>query len=127
VQRVGEKLSDFRPAAEVAAFLCRTLSFKCLLVLLFVPQTKLNVARRALAAAKGELDRLSKENVALMEARGIATAKRDAILQKREEERTKHAQMVHDMTTAFEGLHQRVDGYHGRLRAAIVEAHSTSL
>lgn len=128
VQRVGEKLSDFRPAAEVHPVVLLNFSTPFRFMPVDVaPQTKLNAARRALAAAKSELDRLSKENVALMEARGVATAKRDAILQKREEERRKHAQMVHDMTVSFSALQERVDGYHGRLRTAIVEANTASL
>ncbi len=106
LQRVGEKLSDFRPAAEVCvpawiaysifqwpsthfATLSKDLVLPspCALVpflglLCVALQSKIAASRKALTAAKAELSRVLAENSQLDAARGVAVARRDDILSK---------------------------------------------
>lgn len=86
VQRAGEKLSDFRPAAEVRST-PQTLSSHhrwngLQSLCMYVMQMRVMASKKAVLAAKAELDRLTKENSQLDEARGVAVGRRDAIIQK---------------------------------------------
>ena len=91
MQRAGEKLGDFRPAAEVrliprtAPFYQRELRLLCIDrndTMPCVMQMRVMASKKAVLAAKAELGRLTKENSQLDEARGVAVGRRDAIIQK---------------------------------------------
>lgn len=97
LQRTSEKLAEFRPVAEA----------------------KSGAARKALAAARLELERVSKENRELSEAREVALDSRNAILKKRDEARRQHQALVEEMNTSYSRLMGRVREYHASLRAAM--------